>query len=159
MSKSALTVLSVVIVLVVTLACGSAAPAAPPETAPTISAPATAVLSTPVPPPLPTQPAPTPTPTVPPVEVVEVTLGDPAGSGRYEFIPDSFEFETGETVIFRLTSQNESHSFRIDALDVHQEIAAGETIDVIVTFDEPGTYDFQCLAHAVLGMVGTITVE
>ena len=37
--------------------------------------------------------------------------------------------------------------------------AAGETDKLVFTFDEPGTYDFICLPHESLGMVGQIIVQ
>ena len=47
----------------------------------------------------------------------------------------------------------------MDDLDIDVEVEAETTESITFTFDEPGTYDFICLPHESLGMVGQIIVQ
>ena len=79
--------------------------------------------------------------------------------GDYAFAPAELAFSVGETVTFKMTSQNEFHSFTVDDLGIDMEVEAGETGTLNFTFDKAGTYELICIPHESLGMVGTITVQ
>ena len=79
--------------------------------------------------------------------------------GNYVYSPTEITVSTGETLELVLTSQNEFHSFTVDDLDIDLEVEAGETEELVFTFDKPGTYDFICIPHESLGMVGQIIVQ
>ena len=79
--------------------------------------------------------------------------------GDYAFGPAELAFSVGETVSFKMTSQNEFHSFTVDDLGIDMEVEAGETGTLNFTFDKAGTYEVICIPHESLGMVGTITVQ
>ncbi len=88
---------------------------------------------------------------------IEVLMQD--DGGNYIYDPAEITVATGETLELVLTSQNEFHSFTVDDLGIDVEVEAGETDKLVFTFDEPGTYDFICLPHESLGMVGQIIVQ
>lgn len=83
------------------------------------------------------------------------------------------ELTVGETVRFEMTnSGDQAHEFEVirpnrEALGEVAAIDPGEQGGATMTFDEPGTYMFQCILideasgepHTVLGMVGTFEVS
>ena len=91
--------------------------------------------------------------------VVAVSMEDCAGSEGCAFSPSDFVFETGETVRFSLTSENEFHTFTVPDLGVDEMVNARETRHLDVTFDRPGEYALICVPHEALGMTGTITIR
>ncbi len=86
-------------------------------------------------------------------------------SGNY-FKPKDFSVHQGDVIRFVLQSGVHNASFPADSnkgatgLPSASEYLQlpGQTYDVKVTFT-PGTYFYQCDAHALLGMVGHIKVE
>lgn len=91
--------------------------------------------------------------------VVAVSMEDCAGSEGCAFSPSDFVFETGETVRFSLTSENEFHTFTVPDLGVDEMVNARETRHLDVAFDQPGEYALICVPHEALGMIGTIAVR
>ena len=82
--------------------------------------------------------------------------------GNYYFNPDTIEVSQGETVRFEFINEGGSHDFVIPSLDIGTSvISGGETESFTYTFDETGTFDFECTVpgHASRGMVGEITVS
>lgn len=83
------------------------------------------------------------------------------------------ELTPGETIRFEMTNSGEqAHEFEVilpdgEALGEVASIEPGEQGGATMTFDEPGTYMFQCILideatgepHTVLGMVGTFEVS
>jgi plastocyanin len=88
---------------------------------------------------------------------IDVLMKD--DGGNYVYDPVEITVSAGETIELVLASQNEFHSFTVDDLGIDVEVEAGETSELVFTFDEPGTYDFICLPHESLGMVGQIIVQ
>ena len=88
-----------------------------------------------------------------------VALQDPAGSGEYLFDPSQLSFKKGECINFTFTSENEFHTFTVEALDLDVGVDAGASENVAFTFDVAGEYKLVCIPHELLGMVGTITVS
>ena len=140
------------------LACGGGDEAAPaperPSPTPIVGAP---VITAPIPAP---RVSPTATPTPTGVRVVDVTNHDPGGpTGGYNFEPNEFTFQRGETVELRVTGETEFHTFTVDDLGIDISLDAGATETLTFTFDKPGTFKLICIPHESLGMVGTITVQ
>lgn len=78
------------------------------------------------------------------------------------FNPDVIDVEVGETIEFVYTNTGGSHDFVIPELNVGTDIIGGGQQDsFIVTFDEAGTFEFECSVgtHAAQGMVGEIVVS
>ena len=99
-------------------------------------------------------------PTPPPnARAVDVSIEDCVGSVSCAFSPSEFEFETGETVRFRLAAESEFHTFTISELGIDEMVNARETRYLVVTFDRPGEYALICVPHESLGMTGAIAVR
>jgi plastocyanin len=80
---------------------------------------------------------------------VELELDD------YYFGPTFMKATPGATVTLELENEgDDTHTFTIDALDVDQEVAAGDTAEVEVTLPEEGTVMFYCRFHRDRGMQG-----
>ncbi|MCL0054971.1 plastocyanin/azurin family copper-binding protein [Dehalococcoidia bacterium] len=77
----------------------------------------------------------------------------------YAFDPSNFSFVAGDVVTFALKSESEFHSFTVASLGIDVEVPDGSTETFTFTLDTPGIYDFVCIPHEALGMVGEITVE
>jgi plastocyanin len=88
---------------------------------------------------------------------LEVVMQDEGGN--YMYSPTEITVSRGETLELVLVSQNEFHSFTADDLDIDVEVEAGESDTLVFTFDQPGTFDFICVPHESLGMVGQIIVQ
>ena len=98
---------------------------------------------------------PTPTPAVAVDGVLEVDMRN------YVYEPMSFEFRVGETVEFRLISEDEPHTFTVRELGINWVVPKNEEPQVeTFTFNEAGTYRLVCTVagHEGSGMVGKITV-
>ncbi|MYF65695.1 MAG: hypothetical protein F4185_07490 [Chloroflexi bacterium] len=98
---------------------------------------------------------PTPTPAVPVDGVLDVDMRN------YVYEPRSFEFKVGETVEFRLISEDEPHTFTVKELGINWVVPFNEEPQVeTFTFSEAGTYRLVCTVagHEGSGMVGKITV-
>lgn len=99
-------------------------------------------------------------PTPPPnARVVDVSMEDCVGSVSCAFSPSEFEFETGDTVRFRLSADSEFHTFTVSELGIDEMINARQTRYLDVTFDRPGEYSLICVPHESLGMTGAIAVR
>jgi len=83
-----------------------------------------------------------------------------AGSGGLEFEPEEIEIETGTTLVWEWTGQGGGHNVKHqeDEPAFESEIVteAGHTFEH--TFEEPGTYEYECTPHVTQGMVGTVEV-
>lgn len=72
------------------------------------------------------------------------------------FTPTELELEAGDAVIEVENTGQLLHNLTIEDLDIDQDVAGGESIEVPVSA-EAGTYTFVCKYH-VDQMTGTITV-
>lgn len=87
--------------------------------------------------------------------VVEVS------AGRYEFKPRELKLKAGQPVTIVLKSTGGSHSFDVDALNLHSaEAEGGKSITFQFTPDKPGAYEFYCAhsGHKERGMTGRLEV-
>ena len=83
-------------------------------------------------------------------------------SGRNTFDQAELQAKVGETVALRLeNTDTQTHSFDIDAFNVHVSIPTGSPALALFTPTTPGTYTFYCRipGHTEAGMVGTLVVE
>lgn len=120
--------------------------------------------SEPVPTPTPTTAPAPPTPTAVPQqsssgdtgtgEVINVTHGE----NPYKFMPNSFDFELGETYILKFSPPGEFHTFTVKDLAIDMFINAGETTQLEITPSQVGTFKLICVPHETNGMVGEIRV-
>jgi plastocyanin len=83
-------------------------------------------------------------------------------SGRNTFDQTELRVRVGETVALRLeNTDTQTHSFDIDAFDVHISIPTNMPALALFTPTEPGSYTFYCRipGHTEAGMKGTLIVE
>ena len=65
----------------------------------------------------------------------------------------------GEKVTFHITNEGDTtHNFSIDSLNINENIDAGQSADIQVTFPSSGSVEFYCSIHKTLGMTGTLQV-
>ena len=70
--------------------------------------------------------------------VIEIT------AKRFGFSPNQITLKKGETVKFRLISQDVEHGFFLRALKVDEEILPGQTNEITVTPQTAGTFTLIC---------------
>jgi uncharacterized cupredoxin-like copper-binding protein len=78
------------------------------------------------------------------------------------FLQDEISVTAGQPVTLRLVNQDGyAPAFDIDEFDIHTSLAANETLEIMFTPDEPGSYTFYCGSpgHQAAGMVSTLVVE
>ncbi len=96
----------------------------------------------------------------------QIIPGDASGASTFNVSTNNFFFNpnqisgtAGEKVTFHLTNSTDTtHNFSIDAQQINDTIAAGQTADIQVTFPSSGTVQFYCSIHKSLGMIGELTV-
>jgi len=79
-----------------------------------------------------------------------------------QFLQSELHVKAGQPVTLHLVNQDGyTHTFDIDAFDIHTQLAANETLQVTFTADEPGRFPFYCGSpgHEAAGMMGTLIVE
>jgi plastocyanin len=92
--------------------------------------------------------------------------GDASGASTFDVATNNFFFSpnqisgtAGEKVTFHITNSTDTtHNFSIETQQVSETIAAGQSVDVQVTFPSSGTVPFFCSIHQSLGMTGELTV-
>jgi plastocyanin len=81
---------------------------------------------------------------------------------NYAFEPKRLLFELGETVEFRLTSEDDVHTFTVQPLGING-VVPGEAVSQSQTFsfEQAGTFKLICAvpSHEGFGMTGTIEVR
>ncbi len=65
-----------------------------------------------------------------------ISLQDPAGSGDYQFDQSELSFANGEWASFTITSENEFHTFTVEALDIDVSVDGRVTETLGITFEE-----------------------
>jgi len=90
---------------------------------------------------------------------VYVTMQDPGGSGEYIYDPEDMSFSIGDKITLVLESETEFHTFTVEGLGIDVAVAGGAVDEVTYTFETAGTYEFICIPHKELGMVGKIVVN
>jgi plastocyanin len=74
------------------------------------------------------------------------------------FEPANVTVEPGTTVTWVQSGDNPHTTTSYDGLWDSGMIEGGSGGTFSFTFEEPGTYDYYCIPHEDLGMVGTVTV-
>ncbi len=74
------------------------------------------------------------------------------------FAPANITVEPGTTVTWVQSGDNPHTTTSYDGLWDSGLLPGGSGQSFSFTFDEPGTYDYFCIPHEDLGMVGTVTV-
>ena len=90
---------------------------------------------------------------------VYVSMQDPNGSGEYIYDPEELSFSVGDKITLVLESETEFHTFTVEDLGIDVAVAGGAVDEVTYTFETSGTYEFICIPHKELGMVGKIVVN
>lgn len=88
--------------------------------------------------------------------IIDMTVSD------WEFNPATITATVGEKVIVRLTDTAGTHSFGIADLGINVPISPGQTQDVTLPTDKPGTYEFRCFIPCGPGhreMKGTLVIS
>jgi nitrite reductase (NO-forming) len=78
------------------------------------------------------------------------------------FFGSDLSVKTGDTIgLFVINKDNTGHSFDIDSLGIHVQLAPNSTTAVTVRPTGSGSIEFYCAVpgHRDAGMVGTIAVE
>jgi plastocyanin len=74
------------------------------------------------------------------------------------FDPANITVEPGTTVTWVQSGSNPHTTTSYDGLWDSGMIGGGSGGTFSFTFDEPGTYEYFCIPHEALGMVGSVTV-
>lgn len=89
-----------------------------------------------------------------------VEVGAEGNDGFYAFSPAALEVSTGTTVLFEWTGEGGAHNvIAEDETFDSGEAESGTGVMFEYTFDEAGTYNYNCTPHKALGMKGSIVVR
>jgi halocyanin-like protein len=92
---------------------------------------------------------------------VSVAVGAEGNGGAFAFDPPAVQVSTGTTVVWEWTGEGGGHNVVSEGegpLDSGSAVAEeGSTYEY--TFEEAGTYLYNCTPHATLGMKGAVVVE
>lgn len=76
-------------------------------------------------------------------------------AGDFFFQPTCIVVAAGGTLAVTITNDGQAlHNFSITSLGIDQDVAAGQTISVQVSFDGTGPLPFFCKYHVASGMLG-----
>lgn len=81
---------------------------------------------------------------------------------KWEFVPATITVKKGDSVRFRIKSEDVKHGFSLPDFNVKQELNPGETTVVEFVADKTGTFSFSCSVYCGdghTGMTGTLIVE
>jgi plastocyanin len=77
----------------------------------------------------------------------------------FTFGPATLQGTAGQSIELSISNVGSaSHTFTIDDQSIDEEIAAGDTAVVTVTFPDSGSVTFYCRFHQGSGMEGELTV-
>lgn len=88
-----------------------------------------------------------------------VTVDVGAGSDGYQFDPPAIAVDSGTTVTWEWTGEGQAHNVVAEdgTFDSGSQ-EAGDDITFEHTFESTGTYQYVCVPHETLGMVGAVHV-
>lgn len=79
-------------------------------------------------------------------------------TGANTFEPRTLEIAVGDTVVW--INQGGTHNTEAEDGSWKSDIAGPDKrVNHVQTFDEAGSFDYFCLPHKSMGMIGTITVS
>jgi len=88
---------------------------------------------------------------------VSVDVG--AGSNGYQFGPPAIAIDSGTTVTWEWTGKGQSHNVKAEDGSFDSGTAeAGDDVTFEHTFESTGTYQYICVPHETVGMVGAVHV-
>lgn len=82
------------------------------------------------------------------VQVIRVT------AKQFEYVPNPIRVKGGIPVRLIITSQDVTHGFAIDALNINAKVEKGKDTVVEFTPNKPGSYDIYCNSFCGLGHFG-----
>ncbi|MCC6176356.1 MAG: cupredoxin domain-containing protein [Chloroflexi bacterium] len=83
-------------------------------------------------------------------------------TSEWKFTPDTLKVSAGNPVTLVLENKGLiEHDFHVGTFDVHVHAQPRATVQKTVTFDRPGTYEYDCTipGHKEAGMKGKIVVS
>jgi plastocyanin len=91
---------------------------------------------------------------------------DISGQASFELEQDNFYFDPtvlkgtpGQQVKLELKNEGTAlHNFTLQDQNIDQDVAAGQSGEVTVTFPQSGFLEFFCKYHKAMGMVGELSV-
>lgn len=92
---------------------------------------------------------------------------DVSGMAKFEVEQDNFYFNptvwkgtAGQQVKLELKNETSAtlHNFTLTDQSIDQDVAAGKTVEVTVSFPQSGFLEFFCKYHKSSGMVGELSV-
>ena len=86
----------------------------------------------------------------------------PVVANNFSYDVKEIKVKQGEKATVLVTNSEGFHDFVIDELEVNSGmIKAGETMELEIPTDKPGTYEFYCSVgqHRQMGMKGILIVE
>lgn len=78
------------------------------------------------------------------------------------FNPDQIQIRAGQPVTLWLINVDSiPHTFTIDELYIDVELGRGDDYDLVLTVEEPGSFEFYCTipGHRPAGQVGTLLID
>ena len=89
----------------------------------------------------------------------EVRMLNQGEEGYMVFEPAVLEIAVGDTVTFKATDAAHNSASISGMIPEGAKAWSGDlSKDIIVTFDTPGVYGYQCTPHSMMAMVGLIKV-
>ena len=94
-------------------------------------------------------------------DTVTVSVGAEANGGAFGFDPAAVQISTGTTVEFEWTGEGAAHNVVSPDDGPLDSGSAVDTsgVEYEYTFEETGTFLYECTPHSSLGMKGAIVVE
>ena len=80
---------------------------------------------------------------------------------RFEYNPQQITLKKGVPVVFQLTTEDRLHGFNVPSMNLRADIVPGKVIELKVTPQKAGEFDFFCdvfCGSGHEGMNGKITV-
>jgi plastocyanin len=80
----------------------------------------------------------------------------------FKFSTNEIKAKQGDLLTVSILNSEGTHDFVIDELNVNSGmIPTGETVEINIPTDKPGTYEFYCSVnnHRQMGMTGTLIIE
>lgn len=79
----------------------------------------------------------------------------------FKYLPKAFAFNTGNNILFNLTSTDTTHTFTLKALSIDWTVEPGKRAAYTAIFPKAGTFKVVCTipGHEGAGMTATITVR
>ncbi|MDD4319435.1 MAG: cupredoxin domain-containing protein [Candidatus Peribacteraceae bacterium] len=81
---------------------------------------------------------------------------------NWQFTPAAVTLQQGENAVIRLAATAGNHGFAVQELGINEAVNEGQTKDITIPTDRPGTYRFRCSVPCGEGhtdMTGTLVIE